>query len=283
MAPDELPNGNKARFSSLTDDVTLMQASFTNHAFDRHSHDCFSIGLTTYGVQQFRCKGQQYDSRPGDFVLFNPDQDHDGRAGTDDGFRYTIWYIPDAVVRCCLDVDAALAGQPYFAAPHVTDRDMAVAFRTLTQDLPTHSREALRTESLVRTFLQAMLQRHGEPSQAEALHPADAGMVRLTRVKDYIRAYFHRDLTLVELAGVAGLSRSHLTRLFGATFHVSPHVYLNAVRIGHAKTLISLGMPLASVAVESGFVDQSHLTRRFKGSVGVAPADWRRMRGNRKR
>jgi AraC-like DNA-binding protein len=36
-------------------------------------------------------------------------------------------------------------------------------------------------------------------------------------------------------------------------------------------------MPLATVALECGFADQSHFTRRFKGSVGVTPAAWRRM------
>lgn len=256
-----------------------MQASFTNHAFERHSHDCFSIGLTTFGVQRFRCRGRQYDSRPGDFVLFNPDEDHDGRCGTSDGFRYMIWYIPDAFVRCTLDDDSGL-GQAYFATPHLGDQDMALSFTALTQDLATNPIEALRTESLVRAFLRTMLQRHGENRQADAgLKTTHAGLARLTRVKDYIRTYFQRDLTLVELAEVAGLSRSHLTRLFGATFNVPPHVYLNAVRIAHAQNLILNGMPLASVAVECGFADQSHLTRRFKGSVGAAPADWRRMRG----
>lgn len=281
MEPDDLSNGNDVRFSSLTDDVTLMQASFTDHAFERHSHDCFSIGLTTFGVQQFRCRGRQHESQPEDFVLFNPDEDHDGRCGTSDGFRYMIWYIPEAFVRYSLSDDTGLAKQVYFAAPHLTDRAMAATFRTLTQDLSTNPCEALRTESLVRAFIRSMLQRHGERRQPEeGLRPTDVGLVRLTRVKDYIRTYFQRDLTLVELAEVAGLSRSHLTRLFGAIFNVPPHVYLNAVRIAHAQNLISLGMPLALVAVECGFADQSHLTRRFKGSVGVAPADWRRMRAH---
>lgn len=257
-----------------------MQASFADHAFERHSHDCFSVGLTTFGVQRFRCRGRQHDSRAGELVLFNPDEDHDGRRGTSDGFRYTIWYLPDDFVRSCLDfgADTRLAGQAYFAAPHLADRDMATAFTTLTQDLTTGARETLRAESMLRSFMLTLLQRHGEGRRAQVPQSADAGLLRLMRVKDYIRTYFQRDLTLAELAGVAGLSRSHLIRVFGAAFNVAPHVYLNAVRIGHAQTLIALGMPLASVAVECGFVDQSHLSRRFKGSVGVAPADWRRMR-----
>jgi AraC-like DNA-binding protein len=39
-------------------------------------------------------------------------------------------------------------------------------------------------------------------------------------------------------------------------------VYLNAVRIAQALVRIRLGMPLAEVALECGFADQSRLTRR---------------------
>lgn len=279
MESDRLPDGNEARFSPLTGDVTLMRASFADHAFERHSHDCFSIGVTTFGVQRFRCKGGRYDSRPGDFVLFNPDEDHDGSRGTPDGFRYAIWYLPESFVRSCVDAAAGTGGRPYFAAPHVTDRRMAAAFSALTRDLARQPSESLRAESLVRAFLGTMLARHGERPLAASGRPRDAGLARLDRVKDYIRAHFQRDLTITELAAVAGLSRAHLTRAFGAAFHVPPHVYLNAVRIAHAQALIGRGMALAAVAAECGFADQSHLTRRFKGSVGVAPADWRRMRG----
>jgi AraC-like DNA-binding protein len=42
---------------------------------------------------------------------------------------------------------------------------------------------------------------------------------------------------------------------------------------------IRRGMPLADVALACGFADQSHLTRRFKGSVGATPAAWRTMSG----
>ena len=82
---------NQATFAALPHGVTLMQADFADHAFERHSHEGYVIGVTTHGIQRFRCKGRQYDSQVGDFVLFNPDEDHDGRQGTEDGFRYTLW------------------------------------------------------------------------------------------------------------------------------------------------------------------------------------------------
>jgi AraC-like DNA-binding protein len=266
---------NQATFAALPSGVTLMRASFADHAFERHSHDCFSIGMTTYGVQSFRCKGRRHDSQVGDFVLFNPDEDHDGNRGTVDGFRYTMWYLPDEFIASCLSTEGGLAGSRYFASPHIADRPMAETFSKLSASLTEASAESLRVESLMRAFVGTMLSRHGEHSPPTDTSSRNTSATKLARVKDYIRTYYQRDITVSELAAVAGLSRAHLTRAFSSAYHAPPHVYLNAVRVAQAQTLIRLGMPLATVALECGFADQSHLTRRFKGSVGVTPSEWR--------
>lgn len=278
MHSDSRQAGNHATFGALTSGVTLMQASFSDHAFERHSHDCFAIATTTFGVQRFRCKGKQYDSQAGDFVLFNPDDDHDGRPGTAAGFRYTIWYVPDEFVSSSLGFDGGSARRRYFSRPHVVDRVLAEQFGALSASLTQTASESLRVESLMQAFLGTMLERHGEqPGAATALsHKVSAAA--LVRVKDFIRAHYADDVTVSDLAAGAGLSRAHLTRAFSAAYHMPPHVYLNAVRIAQAQTRIRLGMPLAMVALECGFADQSHLTRRFKGSVGVTPSAWRSMR-----
>ena len=182
-------------------------------------------------------------------------------------------------MRNCVHEGAGLSGPPYFARPHVRDRPLAAAFGQLTGTLLAQSSEGLpaetlRTETLLLSLLSTLLARHGERPQA-AMPPRHVDLARLARVKDYIRANFRLDLTVAELAAVAGLSRAHLTRAFAAAFHTPPHVYLNAVRIGHAQTLIRLGMPLAAVAADCGFADQSHFARRFKGCVGTSPAAWR--------
>lgn len=268
-----LSPGNQVQFAPLADGVTLMQAAFTDHVFERHSHDCFTIGVTAQGIQRFRCKGQRHDSRPGEIVLFNPDEDHDGQRGGADGFRYATWSLDQAFLLSCLDPDAGLAGVPYFAAPHVADPALAAAFTQMTRALLDTPHDALRAEVLLRGFVGTLLARHGEQVQVAA--PRDAGIARLLRVKAYIRVHFQRALSVAELAGVAGLSRAHLTRAFTKAFHTPPHVYVNALRIAHAKNLLRGGMPLAQVASVCGFADQSHFARRFKGAIGVSPAAWR--------
>lgn len=267
-----LSPGNQVQFAPLAGGVTLMQAAFTDHAFERHSHDCFTIGVTVQGIQRFRCKGQRHDSLPGEIVLFNPDEDHDGQRGGADGFRYATWSVDQAFMRSCVDPEAGLAGLPYFAAPHVIDPALAAWFTQITRALLDTPEDTLRSETLLRTFVATLLARHGELAQVAP--PRDAGAVRLLRVKAYIQAHFQRALTVAELANVAGLSRAHLTRAFTNAFHTPPHVYVNALRIAHARRLLRTGMPLADVASVCGFADQSHFARRFKGALGVVPSAW---------
>jgi AraC-like DNA-binding protein len=56
---------------------------------------------------------------------------------------------------------------------------------------------------------------------------------------------------------------------------MAPHAYLNQIRLERARQLLSAGEPSAQVAAATGFVDQSHLTRRFKGAFGVTPGQYR--------
>lgn len=271
------PSANRARFGALGNGVTLMQAEFADHAFERHSHDCYVIGITTHGIQRFGCKGRQYDSQVGDLVLFNPDDDHDGRRGTDDGFGYTSWYVPADVVAGRVTQDGGPARRSYFARPHVSDRELAHRFGILSASLDGVRAESLRADSLVHAFLDDLLGRHGEAARSPGASPLDASAATLARVRDYIRSHYAHDMTVSDLAAVAGLSRAHLTRAFSAAYHMPPHVYLNAVRITEAQARIRRGMPLSVVALDCGFADQSHFTRRFKGGVGVTPSAWRAM------
>jgi AraC-like DNA-binding protein len=57
----------------------------------------------------------------------------------------------------------------------------------------------------------------------------------------------------------------------GDTVGMTPHSYLTQVRVRHAKSLLSAGLPITQVATEAGFYDQAHLTRHFKRIVGLTP------------
>ena len=96
---------------------------------------------------------------------------------------------------------------------------------------------------------------------------------------EWIAANLERDIHLSELAGVAGMSASHFSRLFRKSTGMSPHRYILSGRIELAKKLLhSDGISVAEASLRAGFTDQSHLTNVFRRVVGVTPARYRMLR-----
>jgi AraC-like DNA-binding protein len=251
--------------------VTQLQARFVGHVFERHSHDTYSIGITTGGVQRFTCRGARHDGVPGDLILFNPDEPHDGRAGIDEGFRYAMVYVPPTALDNMLGETDGRTRTPCFRSPRV--RDPALGRRLLmATSAMVQGGETLRAQELLAAALRRVVSRHGGTAPWAA--SADAGTRRLTTVREFIDAHHGNDLRIEALATLAELSRSHLTRAFTHAFGVAPHGYLNAVRLRHAQQALLRGQPIADAAAACGFVDQSHFTRRFKGAFGLPPGAW---------
>jgi AraC-like DNA-binding protein len=79
---------------------------------------------------------------------------------------------------------------------------------------------------------------------------------------------------LVRIDGLAdeiGWSRQRLWSRFRAQIGLTPKRAAQLVRFDHAAHLLAAGNAAASVAVESGYVDQSHLHREVKAMAGLTP------------
>ena len=102
---------------------------------------------------------------------------------------------------------------------------------------------------------------------------------QISQVTDFVLAHLNQDLPLTALAQQVGFSPYHFTRLFRQTTGESPHQFVLRQRIERAQRLLKdADMPLAQVALESGFASQSHLTQVFKRHVGLTPATYRKDR-----
>jgi AraC family transcriptional regulator len=103
---------------------------------------------------------------------------------------------------------------------------------------------------------------------------------QLKRVLEYLEAHVDADVSLRTLADLAHPSQSHFIRAFKASIGVTPYRWLLDARVRRAQQLlVDKGWPLTQIAVESGFSDQSHLTRMFRRVTGENPGAWRRRLG----
>ncbi len=104
---------------------------------------------------------------------------------------------------------------------------------------------------------------------------------QMRRVTDFILAHLNQDISLDALAQQADFSPYHFARLFRQTTGESPHQFVLRQRVEAAQRLLKeTNMPLVSIALESGFANQSHLTRIFKRQLGLTPRTYRQDYAN---
>ena len=267
---------DRVRSRKLSDGVQLLEAWFAGHGFDKHRHDTYAIGLTDVGVQAFDYRGVTRASRPGQVVVLHPDETHDGRAGTPDGFGYRIVYVAPARIH---EAARAIRGQPcalpFVREPVTVNRSLAstieAAFRL--------GREPLATDDLVLCLTQALLDADPSCSGGAAAFRVDRGA--LTRARQFLDTETTRVIRSSELEEVAGLTRYDLARQFRSAFGTSPYRYSLMRRLDGARALLRQNQSLADVALGVGFADQAHLSRMFKYAFGITPARYRALETNR--
>jgi AraC-like DNA-binding protein len=267
----ELLQGEQVKFWYAADlgGVEMLHARYLKHSFGRHTHEGFAIGVIRHGVEGFFCAGSQHHAVQNQIILFNPDQAHTGEAVNEQGWEFRIFYFGAEVLTSAASLLSGRPEQvPTFRTPIIDDAALAAQLCHLHATLEVESSPLARQELFLLTFAN-LIQRHADARPQELRPTIERHAVR--RVREYLEANLRRQITLHELATLSGLSPYHLIRVFGQQVGLSPHAYLEQARIHQARKLLKQGVPIARVALDLGFTDQSHLHRHFKRLTGVTP------------
>ncbi|MFM8413726.1 MAG: helix-turn-helix domain-containing protein [Planctomycetota bacterium] len=103
----------------------------------------------------------------------------------------------------------------------------------------------------------------------------------LLPVVRHVEEHYQGNVSMAEMARLAGLSPTHFNRRFRQLLRMTPTGYLRAVRVQRARTLLATTeKSLVEIATLTGFTDQSHFTKRFRQTTGLTPDAYRkRFRG----
>jgi AraC family transcriptional regulator len=135
-------------------------------------------------------------------------------------------------------------------------------------------------ETASATLAARLLQTYCDGGACRSLEPAHRiDHARLRRAVDYISASLDREITLAQLAQVAGLSVFHFARTFTRAMGVSPSRYVSRMRLEKAMAEIAAGkLSLAEIAFKAGFSSQASFTRAFRRVTGLTPGEYRTRR-----
>lgn len=238
----------------------------TRRSLARHTHDQFGIGVILQGAHKSLSGRGMVEAGCGDTITVNPGEVHDGAPiGGEERAWKILYFDPVMVGSASADITEGKSSSYEFSFPVIRDHALAAHFHRLYAAVTlgkTGTQSLLCEESLL--LLLAGARRTHACSSTKV--PAAIRTARALIDDDPTAA-----LSLEDLARVTGLSRFQVVRGFSRALGMTPHAYLVQRRIDVARRLIAQGSPLADAAADSGFADQSHMTRIFVRKYGVSP------------
>lgn len=265
--------------------VELMRTTFHTQVFPRHAHEYFTLGVVLRGVGALWYRGANRVTAPGDVVAIPAGEVHTGGLARGTAvLSYLAVHVPADLLAECAEAHGLRGGRvPDVAGPVLRDPLLAAELRRLDALMrrAAASPDAIAdgaADDVLGAAVALLVGRHAD-ARASARAPAPPREPELVRITREVIEDCYADsaqTSLQALAGHAGVTPSHLVRLFTRTIGVSPHRYVVQTRVRRAGQLLSRGIPSSFVAAMTGFADQSHLTTQFRRYVGITPAAYQR-------
>ncbi len=192
--------------------------------YERHSHDTFSIGTVKDGYSTYWNRGKTHETQAGSVVILNPEDVHGCNPVKGADWCYDMLFVdPDWLLDLQIEIDADAAGKfAMFSDTLSHNPRLYRGLLDLADTLICADIDVLGKETAMVSFfgdLHVQLNLRGD---------LDGGIGsvndrKMIRVADYIRAHYDENISLDELAGLVGYSRSYLVRAFKKTFGMTPY------------------------------------------------------------
>ena len=157
------------------------------------------------------------------------------------------------------------------------DRHISALVLEMMADLDDNSPAGtLYGESLANALAVYLLSRYAVRPITPAIYKGGLPKNRLKRVLDYIATCLDENISLAQLAAIAGMSPHYFSELFKRSTGHAPHNYVLMQRIERAKQqLRDPKRSIISAGLDSGFQNPSHFARMFRKLAGTTPSKYR--------
>jgi AraC family transcriptional regulator len=219
----------------------------------------FFRGYTIYTPPGTRCGGNW--NEPRDVLILTLDND------------FLVAGLQDSISGNGLEIAAQ------FNIHNPLIEQLAFALRTQLEAGPgpgAGEEDDLYAESLANMLAAHLVKRYSRRDQPTCEYRGGLPEHKLRRVIEYVHDNLEGRLLLADIAASVGCSPCHLERLFKPATGVALHKYVMQQRVERAKQLLAdTEKPIAEVALDCGFQDQSHFTKVFHRLIRVTPKTYR--------
>ncbi len=228
--------------------------------------DIYIIECCTAGYGSVIINGVEFSVKPGDCYILLPGDTIIHTADFKEP-RSGVWCAADGLqIGRCLARAGITSAQPY--APAAVFEEITAQLEELIAMKGEQDPGAeLRRTACIYRILGALL-RNSAKNDTDSL---------IQKAIDMMEARFDQPLPVETLAASVGLERCYFSTLFKEQTGLSPHRYLNSLRIRKACTLLKQSDCSIASAAETVGLDPQNFARLFKQELGITPLKYKKI------
>ncbi|MCF4239049.1 AraC family transcriptional regulator [Acinetobacter baumannii] len=251
--------------------VETRRSCFGRTCYKSHSHPTFSIGAIDEGNSVFQSSfGTAQKISAGTLVIFPAHVEHSCNPMPNQAWSYQMLHLDLAWLNQ-LYSEFQEQGLDLHIPQHkpliIKDESLYEAFTEMNETLFDAQKLIFEKEQSLLHCLIHLLLPHFILEEIQKPQYLYKDFLNLIDVISSSEGF----ISLEELAQRVGLSRYAIIRLFKANVGLTPHAFQINLKINQAREQLKQGVPLAELAVNLGFSDQSHFHKAFKAHTGVTP------------
>lgn len=241
----------------------------TGRSFAKHAHEEFVISANVVGREHIWLDGASHEAQASEVTLYNPGQVQAGDARNHPWAFFSL-YVEPGWFHSQLDIAKEILFQkPIFPYNHQAESIKQLGQAALIGGMGND--EVIECTLLVLEQLVADCGIATQPVSPETCRK------KVVRIRDLLLDQMNDPLPVSSLAALVDMTPVQLVRAFKLAYGLPPHQWLNIQRLIRARRSLQNGFAnLAALALDLGFADQAHFTRRFAAVYGVTPAAYAR-------
>lgn len=240
-----------------------------DHHFKNHIHNGYVIWLNSESGEHFSLTGNSTILQPGSIGIIEPGIVHSNWGFEGENRHLRSFYIEKSFFS---HIEKLITGEqtgkfklPTMVLEHQKYWQQFVALH----DMILGNRDQMVQEQTAIELFQNVWEETlgGENTQTDINDPSSL----LIPLIEFMHANLTEPIELTDLAQLVQRTEFHIIRLFKKHVGMSPHAYLIQLRLEKARILLEKNGSIVDAAIQAGFSDQSHLTRKFKIRYGITP------------
>ena len=238
---------------------------------EMHIHDVCEIYVNVSGGGIFMIENNLYPVSRGDMILTRPNEMHHGLFQHKEPHEhYCIWFSAGGNSTWLDRFYRRERGEGNLLSLSAPNKEKLLRLLAGMERELGDAGDPRRATAL---FMQLLLLIEDEATasteRAEFPYP-------LSAILEEIGNRYREPIRMAEIAERYFISQSTLNRTFQTHLRISPHEYLENLRLAKAKRMLSQGADVSETARECGFSDCSHFIMLFRRRFGMTPGKYRK-------